>query len=122
MVMRHPQQTEYLYLFDCGNLERMPVTHLLAVRRLFITHTHIDHFVGFDSLLRAQLFSHQPLDIYGPPGTCAQIGHRLASYSWNLTADSPYCIRAWDLGSRSVVGRDYPCSRQFRGGRIRRYR
>jgi ribonuclease Z len=44
----------------------------------------LDHFCGFDHLLRVCLGRHTGMNLFGPPGFIAQLEHRLAAYTWNL--------------------------------------
>jgi ribonuclease Z len=71
-------------LFDLGRLEHLPARKLLRISHVFVSHTHIDHFIGFDHLVRLCLGRDIRLHLYGPPGFMAQVGHRLAAYTWNL--------------------------------------
>lgn len=71
-------------LFDLGSLDRFPSAHLLRVRHIFVSHTHLDHFVGFDRLLRIFLARPVQLTIYGPPGILHNVRGKLQGYTWNL--------------------------------------
>jgi ribonuclease Z len=71
-------------LFDLGDLHALAPRKLLRVRDVFISHTHIDHFIGFDQLLRVLIGRDQTLRLFGPAGIIRQVEHRLAGYSWNL--------------------------------------
>ncbi|MHC4600497.1 MAG: ribonuclease Z, partial [Planctomycetota bacterium] len=35
-------------LFDMGRLERLKPAELLRITHVFVSHTHFDHFIGFD--------------------------------------------------------------------------
>ena len=105
------------YLFDCGELHALPNVEILRVRRIFISHTHIDHCIGFDHLIRVQLYSPTPLDIYGPPGLIEQFSGRLRGYVWNLTGDSPYTIQLHEFHADHVESRTLRCQNQFLPGR-----
>ncbi len=71
-------------LFDLGDLSPLPPRKLLRVSHAFVSHAHLDHFIGFDQLLRISLGREKRLWLYGPAGFVDQVWHRLSSYSWNL--------------------------------------
>lgn len=76
-------------LFDLGDLRALPSRKILRLSHIFISHTHIDHFIGFDQLLRLCLGRGKRLHLYGPPGFTARVEHRLASFTWNLVESYP---------------------------------
>jgi ribonuclease Z len=86
-------------LFDLGDIRALPARKLLRVRDVFVTHAHMDHFMGFDWLLRLLLGRDQRLRLYGPPGFVTQVGHRLAAYTWNLVSryETDFTIDAVEL-------------------------
>jgi ribonuclease Z len=55
-----------------------------------VSHTHIDHFVGFDRLLRLLVGREKTINLYGPSGFIDRVGHKLRSYHWNLINRYPY--------------------------------
>jgi len=76
-------------IFDLGDLAPLPARKLLRIGEVCISHTHIDHFIGFDALLRIMLGRDKKVGLFGPPGILRQVEHRLASYSWNLVGSYP---------------------------------
>ncbi len=71
-------------LFDLGDLSAVSNRTLLKVSHVFVSHTHIDHFIGFDQLLRT-LFGHEKtLTIFGPKNIIQNVKGKLAGFTWNL--------------------------------------
>ena len=96
-------------LFDLGPpIEVLPPRVLLRATHAFVTHTHMDHFAGFDHLLALGLGRVGRLVVWGGPGFCEQVGHKLAAYTWNVVHryEVPMTIEAHAIapnGSRRVV-------------------
>jgi ribonuclease Z len=80
-------------LFDLGDLAPLSARELMRVSHAFVSHTHMDHFAGFDRLLRLCLHRPEPLHFVGPPGFIDQVEHRLRSYTWNLLGDESIDFR-----------------------------
>ncbi len=70
-------------LFDMGDLHPLSPRKVLKISHIFISHTHMDHFIGFDHLLRICLGRDKELSLFGPPSFIDHIGNKLASYTWN---------------------------------------
>jgi len=71
-------------LFDLGDLGRLSPRKMLRISDVFVTHLHMDHFAGFDQLLRRLLGREMTLGVYGPRGIIDAVEHKLRAYSWNL--------------------------------------
>ena len=71
-------------LFDLGDLTRLPPRKLLRLSHVFVTHTHMDHFAGFDHVLRVILGRKERLVLTGPPRFVEQVEHKLHAYTWNV--------------------------------------
>ncbi|HEY6838910.1 MAG TPA: ribonuclease Z [Geobacteraceae bacterium] len=76
-------------LFDLGDLSRLPARKILRLGHVFVSHTHMDHFIGFDHLIRIMLGREKRVHFYGPAGFVDQVGHRLSAYTWNLVSNYP---------------------------------
>ncbi len=72
-------------LFDLGDLHALPPRKILRLSDIFVSHMHIDHFIGFDQVLRTLVGREQVVRICGPTGIIEAVGQRLAGYTWNLT-------------------------------------
>jgi ribonuclease Z len=71
-------------LFDLGDITSLPPRKLMRLSQVFVTHAHMDHFAGFDHLLRVVLGRKPHIAIFGGPGFVAQVEHKLRAYTWNV--------------------------------------
>lgn len=74
----------YNYICECGEAKNLTVKECQNTNAIFISHTHIDHFVNFDTILRHQIGIQRKVTIVGPSGIIDQVQHRIKSYCWNL--------------------------------------
>lgn len=79
-----PTQSSDCLLIDAGSLDKLSNRELLKIRVLAVTHTHLDHFIGFDRLLRVNVPHFRTLEIIGPTGIVSNVRGKLQGYSWNL--------------------------------------
>ena len=71
-------------MFDLGELSNLSARDLLKVSHVFVTHTHMDHFIGFDGLLRLLLGRDKEIHIFGPSSFMKKVEAKLSAYTWNL--------------------------------------
>ncbi|HEU4601667.1 MAG TPA: MBL fold metallo-hydrolase [Steroidobacteraceae bacterium] len=86
-------------LFDVGDITSLPTRKLLRISDVFVSHTHMDHFAGFDHLLRVCLGRDVGVRLYGPPNFIEQLEHKLHAYTWNLVENyaSDFVVTAHEL-------------------------
>lgn len=104
-------------LFDLGDLSPLSARQILKVSHAFVSHTHMDHFAGFDTLLRLLLGREKVLHLYGPPGFIDRVEHKLAAYTWNLVAnyESDFVARATEAHPDGAVrSAEFRSRREFR--------
>jgi ribonuclease Z len=108
------------FLFDLGDIHALSPATLNRVTEVFVTHTHIDHFIGFDILLRASLRRETPLAIYGPPGIIRNVQGRLAGYTWNLIVHYPLRITVFEYSGRFLTRVEFSAEARFGKQAVRR--
>lgn len=72
------------YLCECGDASELTVKEVQNSNAIFISHTHIDHFANFDTVIRHQIGIQRRIIICGPKGIAEQVQSRIKSYTWNL--------------------------------------
>lgn len=94
-------------LFDIGDISSLSTRKLLRVSDVFVSHTHMDHFAGFDHLLRVCLGRDTGVNLYGPPKFIEQVGHKLAAYTWNLVEnyETDFVVQVHELHEDGLVRR-----------------
>jgi ribonuclease Z len=76
-------------LFDVGEIASLSARKIRRVDQIFVSHAHIDHFVGFDHLLRLLVGHEKTVQLYGPAGFAERVFHKLQAYRWNLVENYP---------------------------------
>jgi ribonuclease Z len=71
-------------LIDLGNIENLPREAIARIKHVCVSHTHLDHFCGFDRFLRVLLNRETTVNLYGPERFIDQVEHKLRAYTWNL--------------------------------------
>jgi ribonuclease Z len=70
--------------FDLGDITALSARNIRRIEHVFVSHAHIDHFIGFDLLLRVLVGRDATVKLYGPTGLIDRVGHKLQAYQWNL--------------------------------------
>jgi ribonuclease Z len=102
-------------VFDLGNISGLPAKDILKISHAFVTHTHMDHFIGFDHLLRIMLGREKILSLFGPPDFLKNVEGKLSGYTWNL-ADKynyPLCLQITEVHRDFTLSRNYRCQDRF---------
>jgi ribonuclease Z len=76
-------------LFDLGEIASLSPRKIRRIDQIFVSHAHIDHFIGFDHLLRLLAGREKTVHLYGPSGFAERVFHKLQAYRWNLVESYP---------------------------------
>ncbi len=100
-------------LFDLGDVSRLSAGRLLKITDVFVSHAHLDHFVGFDHLLRVILGRPKALRLYGPPGFIDHVEGKLRGYVWNLVEGYTLAIEVSEVHPDRLLHARFVCSEGF---------
>jgi ribonuclease Z len=102
-------------MFDLGNVFSLSPKDILKLTHIFVTHTHVDHFVGFDHVLRILLGREKSLKLFGPPGFLQNVAGKLAGYTWNLVKNysNDFSLSITEVSVDHMVKRVYRCQNRF---------
>lgn len=102
-------------LFDLGDISSLSARDILKITHVFITHTHMDHFIGFDHLLRILLGREKDLHLFGPSGFIKNMEGKLAGYTWNLVENysNPFTLHVTEIRQDALLKIKYICRNRF---------
>jgi ribonuclease Z len=100
-------------LVDLGRIDRTPGAVLLPIEAVFVSHAHMDHFMGFDQLLRLFLARDATLRLYGPGGLADCVAGKLAGYTWNLTDEYSFTLEVTEIAAGEMRSWRFPARRRF---------
>jgi len=103
-------------LFDLGDLSGLSARDLLKVSHVFVTHTHMDHFIGFDMLLRLLLGRDKEIHLFGPSGFIQNVEAKLSAYTWNLIEnyDNTFSITVAEIQGEKSIIQSYSSRNRFK--------
>jgi ribonuclease Z len=100
-------------LFDAGELGALDTKRLGDLEAVFVTHHHVDHFIGLDRIVRANLDREKTLHIYGPPGSIQKVYDRIKSYEYQFFPFQKIILDVHELHEGSRRNARLECSRRF---------
>jgi ribonuclease Z len=102
-------------LFDLGDIHNLNPRKLLKISHIFISHTHMDHFIGFDHLLRICLGRDLHIHLFGPPGFHQQVENKINAYTWNLVDNyqNDFALHITEVHNDRKLLRHYHCRSAF---------
>jgi ribonuclease Z len=103
-------------LFDLGDLSALSPGDILKISHVFVSHTHMDHFIGFDQLLRLMLGRDRALVLFGPKGFLGNVAGKLSAYTWNLVHnyDEGLVITAVEIREGLRLTQRFACRHGFK--------
>jgi ribonuclease Z len=102
------------FLFDVGRIDSLKPGDLMKITDVFVTHMHIDHFIGFDTLLRTFLRRDIPFRIYGPENIIECVEGKLRGYTWNLIEEYPLKVEVFAISGSEIRHSSFHAENSFR--------
>jgi ribonuclease Z len=100
-------------LFDLGHNDALPAAEVLRVSHVFVSHCHMDHFIGFDRLLRLFLARDKRLSLFGPPGILGCVAGKLRGYTWNLVDTYGFSVEVAEVAPEGIRRALFPAATGF---------
>lgn len=103
-------------LFDLGDISSLSTRDILKVSHIFVTHTHMDHFIGFDHMLRLILGRDKEIHLFGPEQFIQNVQAKLAGYTWNLlhNYDNHLVLHVHEIHVDNIFTASLTCRNSFR--------
>lgn len=107
------------FIVDLGDISKLSNRKILRISRCFITHTHIDHFFGFDGLLRTSLGKTTPIYLYGPRGIIENIKGKLKGYTFNLIREYPIRLVVYEIRRDKILSCQFNAENGLKPSKIK---
>jgi ribonuclease Z len=103
-------------LFDLGDLSKLSARDIFKISHIFVTHTHMDHFIGFDALLRLLLGRDKEIYLFGPSDFIQKVEAKLSSYTWNLIEnyENTLSIYVTEIKKEKILKQRYSSRDRFK--------
>ena len=105
--------TNNALLFDAGDNSRLELERLADLNAVFITHHPVDHFIGLDRIVRANIDADKTLCICGPAGTIRKVYDRIRSYEYQFFPFQKIVLRVEEIGDGTIRTAHLECTRRF---------
>ncbi|MDR3638415.1 MAG: MBL fold metallo-hydrolase [Isosphaeraceae bacterium] len=112
LLVDYPGRDDAL-LFDVGENGSLDDATLADLGAVFISHHHVDHFIGFDRVVRANLDRDKALSVYGPEGTIRKVYDKIKSYEYPFFPFQKLVIKVHDVLPGVMRSALLECTRRF---------
>jgi ribonuclease Z len=100
-------------LFDAGDNAPLDAGRLGDLGAVFVTHHHVDHFIGLDRIVRANLDRDKTLRLYGPDGTIRRVYDRIKSYEYPFFPFQKLVLEVREVLDGRLRSARLECARRF---------
>ncbi len=100
-------------LFDGGENCRLSLKRLADLEAVFISHHHVDHFIGLDRIVRANMDRDKILHLFGPENTITKVYDRIRSYEYPYFPFQKIVLRVTEVLPDRLRTGLLECTRRF---------
>lgn len=112
VLMDYPDRDDAL-LLDAGDNSALSLEQLSDLQAVFVSHHHVDHFIGLDRIVRANIDADKTVSIIGPNGTIQKVYDRIKSYDYQFFPFQKIVLDVVELTHETVRTARLDCGRRF---------
>ncbi|WP_196893151.1 MBL fold metallo-hydrolase [Aureivirga marina] len=91
------------FICECGDASNLTIKDCHETEAIFISHTHIDHFINFDTILRHQLGIQKRIVICGPKDIAKQVQAKILGFTWNLIQENAIAYEIREIIDENTI-------------------
>jgi ribonuclease Z len=100
-------------LFDGGENAGLTAAQLGDLEAVFVTHHHVDHFIGLDRIIRANMDRDKVLHVFGPVHTIRKVYDRITAYEYPFFPFQKIVVRVTELLAGVARTAVLECTKKF---------
>jgi ribonuclease Z len=100
-------------LFDGGENHLLSMKQLADVEAVFVSHHHVDHFIGLDRIMRANIDRDKTLHLFGPVNTIQKVYDRIRSYEYPFFPFQKIAVQVHELDAGVRRTAVLECTKRF---------
>jgi ribonuclease Z len=100
-------------LFDGGDNHALPMNQLADLEAVFISHHHMDHFVGLDRIMRTNIDRDKTLHLFGPVHTIQKVCDRIRAYEHPFYSFQKLAVCIHELDDKVQRTATLECAKRF---------
>lgn len=101
------------FLFDGGDNTGLTMAQLGDLEAAFITHHHVDHFIGLDRIIRANMDRDKVLHLFGPVNTIRKVYDRITAYEYPFFPFQKIVVKVTELLVGKMRTATLECTKKF---------
>ncbi|MDB5312739.1 MAG: beta-lactamase domain protein [Gemmataceae bacterium] len=100
-------------LFDGGENAGLTAAQLGDLEAVFVSHHHVDHFIGLDRIIRANMDRDKVLHVFGPVNTIRKVYDRITAYEYPFFPFQKIVVRVTELLPGAARTAVLECTKKF---------